>query len=235
MTACTLVVAMASNGCSAGPAPVAASPAISVAVLPAPPQPEALPAPTPQPPRSPRAALLDPSLATELAPEVFQVEFHTTRGSFRVEAIRSLAPIGVDRFYNLVRLGFFREAAFFRVIPGFVVQFGIHADPAVCAAWKEARLDDDPVQESNARGTLTFAMAGPNSRTTQLFVNLTDNARLDAMGFAPIGRVIEGMDVVEALYSGYGEKPSQPRIQAEGNAYLRDEFPQLDYVVSTTL
>jgi peptidyl-prolyl cis-trans isomerase A (cyclophilin A) len=193
------------------------------------------PPPTPEaePPHASRAALLDPSRATQRAPERFFVEFKTTRGAFVVEATRSLAPIGADRFYNLVRTGFYEQAAFFRVVTGFVVQFGIPSDPAVTAAWKDARLPDDPVAASNLRGTLTFASAGPDTRTTQLFINLQDNPRLDGMGFAPFATVVSGMDVVDAVYSGYDQQVSQTRLQAEGNDYLRSAFPNLDYVLKT--
>lgn len=191
------------------------------------------------PPRNP--ALLDPSLATATAPSVYTVRFETTKGSFDVEVRRDLAPHGADRFYNLVRVGFYDGAAFFRNIRGFMVQFGLNGDPAVTAAWRQARIPDDPVVASNVRGTVSFAMSGPNSRTTQVFINRANNARLDAMGFAPFGRVVDGMDVVEALYDGYGEGaprgrgPSQARIQAEGNAYLRARFPKLDYVVTAVI
>lgn len=185
--------------------------------------------------------LLDPASANETAPERFRVQFQTTQGPFLVESVRNWSPQGVDRFYNLVKIGFFQDVAFFRVIDGFVVQFGIAGDPEVSSAWQEAGIPDEPVRVSNARGFLTFAMGGPNSRTTQFFINLADNRRLDRMQFAPIGHVVEGMDVVDSLYDGYGEGapqgqgPSQDRIQAEGNAYLRENFPQLDYIVEANL
>lgn len=170
------------------------------------------------------------------APEMFQVRFETTEGDFIVEARRDWAPRGVDRFYNLVREGFFDGAHFFRVIEGFMAQFGIPGDPQVAAAWREARIEDDPVRASNTRGRISFATAGPGTRTTQLFINYGDNARLDAMGFAPIGEVVEGMDVVDALHAGYGEGapggrgPDQGRIQQEGSAYLERAFPELDLI-----
>lgn len=175
------------------------------------------------------------------APAEFRVRFETSRGPFTVLVVRAWAPRGADRFYNLVRHGFYDEARFFRVLAGFVAQFGIHGDPAVSAAWREATIPDDPPQQSNVRGTVVFATAGPNTRTTQVFINFRDNARLDRMGFAPFGKVIEGMEVVDALYSGYGEGPPQgigPRqdlIQKEGNAYLKRDFPELDYVKSARL
>ncbi|HEX9185522.1 MAG TPA: peptidylprolyl isomerase [Vicinamibacteria bacterium] len=201
----------------------------------------AIPTPTPRPettpsPAGPGAALHDPSRATEQAPDRFRVRFETTRGPFVVEATRAWAPRGTDRFYNLVRAGYYDDVAFFRVIEGFMVQFGIHGDPRVNAAWRVARIPDDPVAQSNRRGTVTYAMAGPDTRTTQLFINFVDNASLDSQGFAPFGRVVEGMAVVDSLYSGYGEGaprgmgPDQGRAQAEGNAYLRGSFPRLDLV-----
>jgi peptidyl-prolyl cis-trans isomerase A (cyclophilin A) len=163
------------------------------------------------------------------------VRLETTKGEVYVDIRRSWAPIGADRFYNLVKRGYFDDTAFFRVVAGFMAQIGIHGHPAVNAAWRNARIDDDPVQQSNSRGMLSFATSGKNSRTTQFFINLVDNARLDGMGFAPIGRV-RNMNVVDLLNSEYGEGapagrgPVQGRIQSEGNAYLRREFPALDYI-----
>jgi peptidyl-prolyl cis-trans isomerase A (cyclophilin A) len=208
------------------------------------PTPAATPAPTPTPaaaPAGPGAALLDPARATEKAPERFRVRFETTKGTFVVDVTRAWAPRGADRFYNLVKAGFYDDVAFFRTISGFMVQFGIHGDPRVSAAWREARIPDDPVTQSNARGTVTFAMAGPDTRTTQLFINFKDNAFLDSQGFPPFGRVVEGMSVVDSLYSGYGEGaprgmgPDQGRAQQEGNAYFRSSFPKLDYVKTARL
>lgn len=181
--------------------------------------------------------LLDPSTLTAKAPDVFQVQFDTTKGPFVVEVHREWAPNGADRFYNLVANGYYDNAKFFRVISGFMAQFGIHADPAINKAWRPAMIQDDPVTQSNTRGMVSFAMSGRNTRTTQLFINYSDvNARLDTMGFAPFGKVIEGMDVVDALHSGYGEGaprgrgPDQRRIIEEGNAYLTAEFPELDSI-----
>jgi peptidyl-prolyl cis-trans isomerase A (cyclophilin A) len=201
------------------------------------------PAPSPSPTTavatpapSPRPVILDPSRATERAPDRFRVRFETTRGPFVVEVTRAWAPRGADRFYNLVRAGYYDDVAFFRVIEGFMVQFGINGDPAVNAAWREARIPDDPVTQSNRRGMVTYAMAGPDTRTTQLFINFRDNQGLDGQGFAPFGRVIEGLAVVDSLYSGYGEGapqgmgPSQGRAQSEGNAYLRGTFPRMDFI-----
>jgi peptidyl-prolyl cis-trans isomerase A (cyclophilin A) len=185
--------------------------------------------------------LRDPARAVEQAPEQFKVRFETTKGPFVVEVTRAWAPRGADRFYNLVRLGYYDDVVFFRVIRDFMAQFGIHADPAVSAVWREARIPDDPVTQSNRRGMVTFATAGPDTRTTQLFINFKDNANLDGMGFAPFGRVVEGMAVVDALHSGYGEGaprgtgPDQGRAQAEGNAYIKGSFPKLDSIKTARL
>ena len=182
--------------------------------------------------------LTDPAKLTAKAPESFKATFETTKGNFTIEVTRSLAPHGADRFYNLVRSGYFKDIAFFRVIPGFMCQFGIHGDPKVSAAWRSARIPDDPVKASNVRGAITFATAGPNTRTTQLFINFGDNANLDSMGFSPFGKVTDGMDVVDKINGEYGEGapqgrgPNQGRVQMEGNAYLKKDFPNLDYIKS---
>jgi peptidyl-prolyl cis-trans isomerase A (cyclophilin A) len=168
--------------------------------------------------------------APKVAPATFRVNMDTTRGPVIVEVVRANAPIGVDRFYNLVEAKFFDGARFFRVVPGFVVQFGMAGDPKLNAAW-DVPIQDDPVTLSNARGTLTFAAANdPNTRTTQMFINLADNQRLDARRFAVIGKVASGMDYVDRIYAGDGEKPQQDQITKEGNAYLEREFPHLDYI-----
>jgi peptidyl-prolyl cis-trans isomerase A (cyclophilin A) len=188
-----------------------------------------------------RAALLDPGspAMTAQAPDSYRVEFETTQGRIVVEVQREWAPRGADRFYNLARHGFYDGARFFRVIPGFVVQFGVSGEPEITSVWRRSEIRDDPVQESNLRGHVTFATAGANTRTTQVFINLADNERLDSMGFAPFGRVVEGMEVVDALYDGYGESmprgqgPIQDRIEREGNLYLEEDFPELDYIVRT--
>ena len=183
----------------------------------------------------------DPSKLTATAPDTFKAQFDTTKGKFTVEVTRSLAPNGADRFYNLVKSGYFTDIAFFRVIPGFMCQFGINGDPAVSAKWREAQISDDPVKASNTRGTITFATAGPNTRTTQLFINFGDNSGLDAQGFSPFGKVVDGMDVVDKINGEYGEGapngngPDQGRIQQEGNAYLKKDFPNLDYIKSATI
>ena len=187
------------------------------------------------------AKLQPPSSLKETAPETFRVRFTTSKGDFVVQVNRAWAPRGADRFYNLVKSGFYDGQRFFRVMRGFVVQWGIHGDPAVSPAWRIARIADDPVKESNRLGTLSFAKAGPHQRTTQVFINLAHNKELDAMGFAPFGLVVEGMDVVKKLYAGYGDSPPrergpvQARIEKEGNAYLAAEFPKLDSIVKATL
>ena len=187
------------------------------------------------------ADLKNPASLAQTAPESFKVKMDTSKGSFVIEVIRKWAPNGADRFYSLVQAGYFNDVRFFRVIAGFMAQFGIHGDPAVATAWRPARISDDPVVESNKRGYLTFATAGPNTRTTQLFINFRDNVQLDRMGFAPIGKVISGMEIVDAIHSGYGEGaprgrgPMQGRVQAEGNTYLEKDFPELDYIKSATV
>ena len=188
------------------------------------------------------AKLRDPAALNEKAPATFNVNFDTSVGSFVVTVNRDWAPAGADRFYNLVKNGFFTDVRFFRAIPGFMVQFGIHGDPAVSAAWRSARLPVDKVTQSNKRGFITYAMGGsPDTRTTQMFINFGDNTNLDAMGFAPFGQVTKGMDVVDKIYQGYGEGaprgkgPEQGRVQSEGNAYLNKEFPKMDYIKSATI
>ncbi len=224
-------------------APVEAKPAevekAAAKAADAPKEPEMKEADVPRPPLvadEPQRALLNPALAHETAPDQFQVRFETTRGDFTVEVRREWAPKGADRFFNLVKIGYFDDVAFFRVIEGFVAQFGLSGNPQINAAWREARIADDPVRLSNERGTLVFATSGPDSRTTQLFINLVDNPRLDDMGFSPFARVAEGIGVVDSLYSGYGEGaprgrgPSQGEIHSRGNDYLKSQFPSLDFV-----
>jgi peptidyl-prolyl cis-trans isomerase A (cyclophilin A) len=169
------------------------------------------------------------------APAVYRVKFVTSKGPFVVEVHRDWAPRGADRFYELVKAGFYNDARFFRVVPNFVVQFGLAASPAVTKQWDKA-LDDDPVGHTNSRGTMTFATAGKNSRTTQVFVNLRSNQMLDDRGFAAFGQVVEGMDtVVDKLYSKYGEDPDQDAITSRGNSYLKSSFPRLDYIKTATI
>jgi peptidyl-prolyl cis-trans isomerase A (cyclophilin A) len=222
--------------CGAGPSPL---PSASIAPN-SPPSSE--PAPSLPPAAHHAPAELDPSLATARAPEVFLAEFTTTKGAFVVEVHRSWAPNGADRFYNLVKIGFYDDTRFFRAIPDFMVQFGIPGDPGVASKWQSASIDDDPVTQSNLRGLVTFAQTGrPNSRTTQIFICYANHPTLDASGFAPFAKVARGMDVVDALYKGYGEGapsghgPAQERIQSEGNAYLDREFPKLDRILVTRI
>lgn len=182
-----------------------------------------------------RPSLYRPSSLHDRAPEQFRARFTTTKGDIVVEVTRAMAPLGADRFYNLVKYGFYNGDGFFRVVPGFVVQFGLSPLPAVNAAWENAKIQDDPIQGSNSRGTLCFATSGPNTRTTQLFINLGENARLDGMGFATFGRVVEGMDVVDKINASYGEKPDQGLITKEGAAYLKSHFPGLDYITKAVI
>lgn len=188
-----------------------------------------------------KSKLKNPAALTEQAPATFKVDIDSSKGPFVITVHRDWAPIGADRFYNLVKNGFFNDARFFRVLQGFMAQFGIQGDPAIQAAWTTAQLKDDPVKQSNKRGFVTFATAGPNTRTTQLFINFSDNGSLDRMGFAPFGEVTTGMSVVDTLYSGYGEGqpsgngPSQAALTSQGNAYLAKNFPKLDYIKTATI
>ena len=189
-----------------------------------------------------RKSLLNPAGLKETAPATFNAKFDTSVGTFVVQVTRAWAPNGADRFFNLVKNGFYNDARFFRAIPNFMVQFGIHADPAVSAVWRNAQIPVDPVKQSNKRGFVTYAMgAKPDTRTTQVFINFRDNTNLGPMGFAPIGEVVTGMDVVDKINTMYGEGaprgkgPDQGRIQAEGNAYLIKSFPKLDYVKAATV
>jgi len=185
--------------------------------------------------------LTNPSKAVEKAPTTFKVRFKTSRGDIVMEIKRDWSPNGTDRFYNLVKAGFFTDEAFFRVLKGFVAQFGIHGEPKISSAWRASNIPDDPVRESNAKGTVSFATAGPGTRTTQLFINYGNNSRLDSMGFSPIGKITEGMEAAESLYGDYGEGypngngPDQSKIQAQGNAYLKAGFQKLDYIISSSI
>ena len=176
------------------------------------------------------------------APERFKVRFTTSQGAFTISVERAWAPLGADRFYNLVRARFYEDARFFRVVSGFVCQFGIPADPAESALWKDATIPDDPRRETNTRGKVAYATAGPGTRTTQVFINYSNgNRRLDQMDFAPFGEVTEGMSVVDKLYSGYGEGepsgsgPNQKRMEAMGNPYVQAGWPKLDYIKKTEI
>src|SRR6476661_4341525 len=185
--------------------------------------------------------LTNPASLNAKAPATYKVKFDTSKGVFVVEVHRDWAPNGVDRFYNLVKNGFYDNVRFFRVISGFMVQFGISGDPKLSAPWREARIKDDPVVQSNKRGYITYAMAGPNTRTSQVFINFGDNSSLDSQGFSPFGRVVTGMEVVDKLNAEYGEGaprgrgPDQSRIQMEGNAYLMKDFGNLDFVKKATI
>jgi peptidyl-prolyl cis-trans isomerase A (cyclophilin A) len=228
LVACAKNEEPTSNSNSSSPPPKASS-ASSTAAAPA-------------TPRGPLAStvhpdLLDPSKATAKAPDVFKAKFTTTKGDFVVEVHRDWAPNGADRFYNLVKSGFFDDTRFFRAVEGFMVQFGISGDPAVSSKWSNANISDDPVKQSNTRGFMTFAQTNaPNSRSTQVFVNYGDNHRLDGMRFAPFGQVVKGMDVVDSFNKAYGEGapsgrgPNQGLIQSQGNAYLDKSFADLDGV-----
>jgi len=223
--------------------PVKAPEPVKAAAEATPPPADSAPAKPAEPATPPvgKAALLAPKSMSEEAPAKYKVKFTTTKGDFVVEVTREWAPLGADRFYNLVKNGFFEDTRFFRVIKGFMVQFGINGDPAVNGVMEGARISDDPVKQSNSRGNITFATAGPNTRTSQVFINYKDNANLDGMGFAPFGKVISGIKTVDALNGEYGEGapggagPSQPRMQSEGNAYLQKDFPRLDYIKSAKI
>ena len=178
-----------------------------------------------------------PHPPNETAPAAFRVTLDTSRGPIAIDVTRSNGPIGADRLYNMVKAGFLDGSRFFRVVPGFVVQFGLAGKPEITKAW-DSTIKDDPViaSNSNTRGTVTFAMTSdPNSRTTQLFINLGDNRNLDKAGFVPVGRVVEGMQNVDRIFSGYGENPDQDLISAQGNAYLEKSFPSLDYIKTARL
>ena len=178
----------------------------------------------------------------EKAPDVYQVNLDTTKGPVVIEVHREWAPQGADHFYNLVQTGFYNNARFFRVVRNFVVQFGIAGDPATQRLWASAEIPDDPVTQHNSRGSVTFATRGPNTRTTQIFINLKDNRQsLDGQGFAPFGKVTTGMDVVDSFYNSYGDMPpggqgpDPSQIQSQGNAYLESRFPRLDYIKKATI
>ena len=193
-----------------------------------PPSAEAVPTPSAPPPDA-------------ASPDSFRVKFETTKGDFTVQVTRAWAPRGADRFYRLVNEGYFKDVRFFRVLPGFMAQFGLSGDPALNAKMDTLRISDDPVKQSNKRGMVTFATAGPNTRSNQFFINYKDNAMLDGQGFAPFGKVVDGMKAIDALYGGYGEGapngagPDQESIKEKGNAYLQSAFPKLDYIKSATI
>jgi len=192
----------------------------------------AAPAPKKEAPAAAKSKLMDPASLNEKAPDTFKVKFDTSKGSFTVAVTREWSPLGADRFYNLVKNGWFDNERFFRVVPGFVVQFGMSGDPALNQAWQGATIQDDPVKQSNKRGFVVFAKTNaPNSRGTQFFINYSDNAGLDPQGFSPFGQVTDGMEtVVDKINSQYSQTPRQDLIQTQGNAYLEKEFPNLDYI-----
>lgn len=239
------VLLAAAAGCGEEPAPPRrpqapeARPKQEPKAPPAEPQAEK---PKPPPDEKPKApiskVLLDPTLPewTVTAPATYKVKFATSKGDFVLEVTRDWAPQGADRFYALVKNGFFDDVRFFRVVSNFMAQFGVNGEPQVSAVWRNAKIPDDPNKQTNARGTITFATSGKNSRTTQVFINFKDNAFLDGQGFAPFGKVVEGMEIVDKLNSAYGDGPprgagpNQLRIQTDGNEYLKAEFKDLDYV-----
>ena len=187
-------------------------------------------------------ALMNPNLAKETAPDTYQVKMQTTAGDFIIEVHRDWAKNGADRFYNLVKIGYYDDVAFYRVVRGFMAQFGMHGDPTVTAAWANSRIPPDRVKKSNTRAKVTFAMGGsPDTRTTQIFVNFGDNSYLDGSGFAPFGEIVEGFEAVKDLYDGYGEGeprgkgPAQSKLYRRGNPYLKGEFPKMDYIITATI
>jgi cyclophilin family peptidyl-prolyl cis-trans isomerase len=182
------------------------------------------------------ASLKNPASLTEQAPATYKASFDTSVGKFVITVHRAWAPNGADRFYNLVKNGFYDETRFFRVVPDFMVQFGISGDPAIASPWQNASIKDDPsTGHSNTKGLVSFATRGPNTRTTQIFINYANNAGLDKQGFTPFGEVTTGMDVVEKITSQYAQKPDQGQIQSQGNTYLKAQFPKLDYVKKATI
>jgi peptidyl-prolyl cis-trans isomerase A (cyclophilin A) len=185
-----------------------------------------------------KAKLMTPAQLNEKAPDLFKARFDTSAGMVVIEVHREWAPLGADRFYNLVKYGFYDEVRFFRVLEGFMAQFGMNGDPSIQRVWSEANFKDDPPKQGNKRGSVTFAKASaPNSRSTQVFINFVDNDFLDPQGFAPFGQVVEGMESVDKLYKGYGRNnvPDQGRIINEGNAYLNKEYPKLDFVKKASI
>lgn len=191
---------------------------------------------------TPRKSLMVPAAFTDTAPETFNVKFDTSVGEFVVKVTRAWAPNGADRFYNLVKNGFYDDARFFRAVSNFMVQFGLNGNPTVTKVWQPARIPPDKVTQGNKKGFVTFAMgAKPDTRTTQVFINLRNNGNLDGIGFAPFGQVVSGMEIVDKIYTGYGDGPPngggppQARVANEGNAYLMKSFPKLDYIKTATI
>lgn len=224
----SLVLALAFTGCGA---PTSEESAES-----APAEEAAKPEPAPAEPAAAERVADDAAGMAESGDGPFKVEFECSNGTFVAEFYPEWAPIGVAHFKKLLEIGFYDEARFFRVIPGFVVQFGIPGDPALSAEWSDQTIQDDPVKQSNTPGTITYAKTQrPDSRSTQLFINYGNNAQLDDMVFAPIGKILSGMEVAEAINAEYRENPDQGRIQQHGNAYLQEEFPRLDYIKSARI
>ena len=219
-----VVTAMLAIGCVRADAPPDTDPAAAI-----------------EPGSAARAILLDPTRSawSDIAPDTFLAVFETSRGGFTIEVVRAWAPIGADRFYNLIRHGYDDDVRFHRVVPGFITQWGVAGDPEVTAVWYDRGMADDPVVASNDRGTIAYAFTEPGTRSTQVYISMVDNTRLDAQGFAPFGRVVEGMEsVVDSIYSGYGEESGggvragdQAPLVEEGNAYLDREFPRLDRLI----
>jgi peptidyl-prolyl cis-trans isomerase A (cyclophilin A) len=240
LTATLAFLSLIFVGCSTEPEPPPATPAEAEKPPEPPKEPEEV---KPEPPKPAAAvktapskkALMNPSALKEKAPAIYKVKFETSKGDVVIEVDRSWAPKGADRFYNLAKNGFFDGCRFFRVVPNFIVQFGLGPDAGVNKMWEAARITDDPVTKTNRKGSLTFATAGPNTRTTQLFINLKANAFLDNQGFAPFGRVVEGMEVIEGVFAGYGEAPDQSMIRNQGQKYLDGKFPNLDFIKAATI
>ncbi len=181
------------------------------------------------------SVLMSPSKLTETAPDTYTVKLETSRGDIEIGVERAWAPLAADRFYNLVKNGFYDECRFFRIVPNFVVQFGMPADPALSKVWDKATMKDEPVKRGNLRGRVVFATSGRNRRTTQIFINLDDNHNLDYQGFATFGQVTGGWSNVFRLNPQYGERPDQRKIRTQGNAYLSENFPKLDYIIKATI
>ena len=222
--ACVVVLAAATASLAQGKP---AAPTTTTA-KPAQPKPTAKPTTPATAPANP--ALRYPAKLKEVAPATYKASFDTSVGVFVIEVTRAWAPRGADRFYNLVKNGYYNGCRFFRVMPNFMVQFGINGDPKIQSLWADANIPDDPVTQSNKRSFITFATRGANTRTTQVFINFKDNLGLDSQGFAPFGQVVSGMDVIDKINAEHGDRPVQGRIQKEGNGYLVKEFPTLDYI-----